>query len=120
MSVLKAETIVPQGSTVTLQMYPKADVDKVIAELKENHKTEVKELLCLIRDKDNNFNRAFDSEEKEIRRLQHALWLLRFAFAKLKQDYIGRFEYNESNLDEMWEKRADYWKAKADKFKEAK
>lgn len=31
MSELKAETIVPQGSTVTLQMYPKAEADKVIA-----------------------------------------------------------------------------------------
>jgi hypothetical protein len=32
MSELKAETIVPQGSTVTLQMYSKADVDRVITE----------------------------------------------------------------------------------------
>ena len=32
MSELKAETIVPQGTTITLQMYPKADADKVIAE----------------------------------------------------------------------------------------
>lgn len=35
MSELKAETIVPQGCTITLQMYPKAEADKVIAELKE-------------------------------------------------------------------------------------
>lgn len=34
MSELKAETIVPQGTTITLQMYPKAEADKVIAELK--------------------------------------------------------------------------------------
>lgn len=32
MSELKAETIVPQGCTITLQMYPKAEADKVIAE----------------------------------------------------------------------------------------
>lgn len=32
MSELKAETIVPQGSAITLQMYPKAEADKVIAE----------------------------------------------------------------------------------------
>ena len=31
MSELKAETIVPQGTTITLQMYPKAEADKVIA-----------------------------------------------------------------------------------------
>ena len=31
---LKVETIVPQGCTITLQMYPKAEVDAAIAELK--------------------------------------------------------------------------------------
>ena len=31
---LKAETIVPQGCTITLQMYPKAEADAAIAELK--------------------------------------------------------------------------------------
>lgn len=31
---LKAETIVPQGCTITLQMYPKGEVDAAIAELK--------------------------------------------------------------------------------------
>ena len=31
MSELKAETIVPQGTTITLQMYPKSEADKVIA-----------------------------------------------------------------------------------------
>ena len=31
MSELKAETIVPQGTTITLQMYPKAEADEVIA-----------------------------------------------------------------------------------------
>ena len=49
------------------EYYLKSEADKVIAELKEKHKTEVKELLCLIRDKENNFNRAFDSVEKELR-----------------------------------------------------
>ena len=58
-----------------------------------------------------------DADKRE-RKTLHALYLLRFAFSKLEQDYIGRFEYNENNLDEMWEKRADYWKAKADTFKE--
>ena len=32
MSELKAETIVPQGTTITLQMYPKSEADKVISE----------------------------------------------------------------------------------------
>ena len=48
MSELKAETIVPQGTTVTLQMYPKAETDKVISELEESHKMEVEQLLMEI------------------------------------------------------------------------
>ena len=35
---LKAETIVPQGTTITLQMYPKAEADKVIARHKYKRK----------------------------------------------------------------------------------
>ena len=34
MSELKAETIVPKGTTITLQMYPKSETDKVIAHQK--------------------------------------------------------------------------------------
>lgn len=51
MSELKVETIIPQGTTVSLQMYGKGDVDALlaekdaeIAELKERHKEEVDEL----------------------------------------------------------------------------
>ena len=116
MSVLKAETIVPQGSTVTLQMYPKADVDKVIAELKENHKTEVKELLCLIRDKDNNFNRAFDSEEKEIRRQKYKRCIAMARWCRTSarcEEGLGAFKYRDWYW--KWFKR---WLALAEKFKE--
>lgn len=34
MCELNVETIVPQGTTITLQMYPRSEVDKVIEELK--------------------------------------------------------------------------------------
>lgn len=34
-SELEAETVVPQGTTITLQMYPKAEVDALIAEKDE-------------------------------------------------------------------------------------
>lgn len=43
---LKAETIVPQGCTITLQMYPKAEVDKVLAE-KDKEITELKARIQL-------------------------------------------------------------------------
>lgn len=67
--------------------YEKSEADKVIAELEESHKTEVKELLCLIRDKENNFNRAFDSEEKEIRhqKYKRCLGLALLCFTKGKE-----------------------------------
>lgn len=32
---LEAETVVPQGTTITLQMYPKAEVDALIAKKDE-------------------------------------------------------------------------------------
>ena len=48
MSELNVETIVPQGTTITLQMYPKSEADKVIAELEESHKMEVEQLLMEI------------------------------------------------------------------------
>lgn len=34
---LKTETIVPQGTAITLQMYPKGEVDAAIAELKDEN-----------------------------------------------------------------------------------
>ena len=37
---LKEETIVPQGTTITLQMYPKSEVDAAIAELKDEWRSE--------------------------------------------------------------------------------
>ena len=36
MSELNAETIVPQGTTITLQMYPKSEADKVIEKLERD------------------------------------------------------------------------------------
>ena len=45
---LKTETIVPQGTTITLQMYPKGEVDAAIAELKAENRT-LKRALWLAR-----------------------------------------------------------------------
>lgn len=95
-----------------------AEKDKVIAELKEKHKTEVKELLCLIRDKDNNFNRAFDSEQKEIRRQKYkrCLAMARWCRTSARCDEgLGAFKYRDWYW--KWFKR---WLELADKFKEGK
>lgn len=58
MDELKAETVVPQGSAITLQMYGKAEVDNYIKELKA-----------------------------ENRRLKRALWLARAERAEARKNY---------------------------------
>ena len=90
-----------------------AEKDKEIAELKEKHKTEVKELLCLIRDKDNNFNRAFDSEEKELRHHKYKLCL---AMAQVLE-HVCPITNRKAKWRDKWHKR---WLELSEKFKEAK
>ena len=80
------------------QIYLKSEVDKVITDLKEKHKTEVKELLCLIRDKENNFNRAFDSEEKEIRYRKYRYCLLRSVIAEMNAIHFKDLFWNLDGL----------------------
>lgn len=86
------------------ELYLKEEVDKVIAELEESHKTEVKELLHLIRDKENNFNRAFDSEEKEIRyhKYKRCLAMARWC----ESNNISLYSVVENNL---WKYTSNYW-----------
>jgi hypothetical protein len=105
----------PNDDLICNEFYLKSEADKVIAELKEKHKTEVKELLCLIRDKDNNFNHAFDSEEKELRHHKYKRCL---AMAKLCHWKMGVFIYKKekSNYYYKWYKR---WLKIAEKFMEA-
>ena len=114
------------------QVYLKSEVDKVIADLEEKHKTEVKELLCLIRDKENNFNRAFDSEEKELRRHKYKRcmamarwccdacdkWMMRKAKAiGLGKDGVIEYHKARSKLFHYmrWQTR---WLKIAEQFKE--
>ena len=66
---LKAETIVPQGTSITLQLYGKGEVDAAIAELKEFAKD-----ACLERDDNQN---VINELEAENRKLKRALWLAR-------------------------------------------
>ena len=106
--------------------YLKSEADKVIADLEESHKTEVKELLCLIRDKENNFNRAFDSEEKELRHHKYKRCLLRSVISEMNATHFKDLFYgagSEALADEYnkqitihykWQKR---WLALANKFK---
>lgn len=92
----------------------KAENERLKTELKEKHNTEVKELLCLIHDKEKQFNRAFESEEKEIRHHKYKRCLA-MALLALEKRETYKVEYEEWCL--KWYKR---WLALADKFKEQK
>jgi hypothetical protein len=99
--------------------YLKSEADKVIAELKEKHKTEVKQFLCLIRD----INRAFDSEEKEIRHHKYKRCLAmaemcnaRYDEEDAKVNGCGAWEYISKKM-KFWERWRWRWDALAEKFK---
>lgn len=111
MSELKYELMLNKERS-WVPCYPKSEADKVIAELEEKHKTEVKELLYLIRDKVNNFNRAFDSEEKEIR---HQKYKRCVAMAKICEDKLGTVV-----KPGWWNKWYKRWLELAEHYKEAK
>lgn len=87
---LKTETIVPQGCTLTLQMYPKGEVDAAIAELKVIAKD-----ACLERD-DNQ--KVIDELEDENRRLKRALWLARAERAHVTTLYWNVYCYQNNCL----------------------
>lgn len=83
---LKTETIVPQGCTLTLQMYPKGEVDAAIEELKEelyNQKWRGDEWAKTANDKD----KQIDELKADNRKLKRALWMARAerAFAERRR-----------------------------------
>ena len=86
---LKAETIVPQGSAISLQMYPKAEVDAVLAE-----------------------------KDKEIRRLKRALWLARVkrAIEKIAWFKLWCTSISTMNPEDGARQEYDKWKKNLGKF----
>ena len=107
MSELKAETIVPQGSAITLQMYPKAETDAVIAELEER-----------IADGDKDFEMANNQNERLLKIIRHHKyrWCLAMAWwcsaelGMLVSTWESKIKYYK-----RWQKR---WLKLAEKFKE--
>ena len=111
---LKAETIVPQGCTLTLQMYPKGEVDAAIAELKDENERLVK--CC----KEYDSRQRIDERIKfngaqQLRSTKRALWLARAERARDKA-----FEYHFKNNVEMcakWDNVHLMLMAKAEEYK---
>lgn len=115
MSELKAETIVPQGSAITLQMYPKAEADKVIAEKDRyisNLKDDVAKLKKACRDKNDLCFRTLEEicHQKSKRCLRNAEGCL------YKVWYYGEI-HDRDGVNRMW-KWYDRWLELAEKFKD--
>lgn len=133
MSELKAETIVPQGTTITLQMYPKAETDKVIAE-KDKEIQRLENLCESYRiDCDNLAIReanAYKEIERDNKQLRHQKYKRSLDKAKLCESEEKRLEAIAPIFDtdkECWEYNSDYWYKWrecwlkiAEQFKEAK
>ena len=125
MSELKAETIVPQGSAITLQMYPKGEADAALA-AKDNEIAELKHSLELATKECCDIS---ESETKEKRRLKRALWLARAisainAVGAIHNVIVCMQERNPkmslSNIEaqkQVWKNVARKCRAMAEKFK---
>lgn len=134
---LKAETVVPQGTSITLQMYGKGDVDAAITELKaendrlkaENDRLDdlahahnlellqkeniIAELKVIMLQKEDAINEAVDKAfniKKERDSTKRALWLARAERAVAEQTIDECSRYKEKHPCGSW--RADpfeYW-----------
>ena len=113
------------------KVYLKSEADKVIADLEENHKKEVGQLLILNREQANPANRLRDSMEQVIhhQKYKRCLAMARWCEAEMHRSLteqsalidfpeIDRFQYLQWNFMHFkkWHKR---WLELAKKFKEA-
>ena len=121
MKELKAETVVPQGSVITLQMYPKAETDKVIAE-KDKEIQRLENLCESYRiDCDNlaireaNAYREIERDNKQIRhqKYRRCLAMARWCWAIKELNRYGDQDYMD--FAEKWRKR---WLELAERFKD--
>jgi ABC-type xylose transport system substrate-binding protein len=100
--------------------YLKSEADKVIAELEESHKKEVKELLILNREQSNAANRLRDSMEQVIRHQKFKRCLAMARRCHNESLWWYSKGYGFEKYDKFWEKWEKRWLELAEKFKEAK
>lgn len=95
-----------------------AEKDKEIAELKESHKNEVKQLLILNSEQANAANRLRDSMEQVIyhQKYKRCLWLARWCV----QMMVFNSKYGTDKKWHIFKKWHKRWLELAEKFKEAK
>lgn len=116
------------GRIYVTRVYIKSEADKLIAELEENHKKEVEQLLIINREQAIAANRLRDSMEQVIRskKYKQCLAMARWCFTKSNYHFVvgrskggktGMTHFRISRLYSKWYKR---WLKIAEQFKEAK
>ena len=119
MSELKAETIVPQGTTITLQMYPKAEADKVIAGLQDKLQKEsalLKETREWLIESQKVHKRCADNAVKVIRHSNYkrCVGMAKWCYERWISAYHSS-RLQKARFYAQWQKR---WEKLAEKFKE--
>ncbi len=99
--------------------YLKSEADKVIADLEESHKKEVKELLILNREQSNAANRLRDSMEQVIRHQKFKRGLAMAMWCN-SENYTETWYHENTERCEWTEKWHKRWLELAEKFKEVK
>lgn len=118
---LKAETIVPKGSAITLQMYGKGDVDEAVSELAIKLNSAEAQAF-----KHEHHARLFLSErnyaESKLADAHRALCLLRVEYARYRFDQFDmrdrhwREDYIEKKC-KFWDNVIEYWSKKLEELK---
>ena len=108
-------------------VYRKSEADKVIAELEENHKKEVGQLLILNREQVNAANRLRDSMEQALRHQKYKRCLDNAERCRLEQERIELIENQDITDDDFnklvkgfYKKWRERWLKIAEQLKEAK
>ena len=99
--------------------YLKSEADKVIADLEESHKKEVKQLLILNREQANAANRLRDSMEQTIHHQKYKRCLAMYRYCAIKALY--ELDCKGNDVEWKWySKWMHKWYKLAEKFKEAR
>lgn len=118
---LKAETIVPKGAAITLQMYGKGDVDEAISEIVNECNTYEHKMLYH-QWRANRFADEHIRAEAKLANAHRALCLLRIEYARQRFNYYDTLdrtwkqEYIEKNCA-FWDKVQNYWENKLEEQK---
>ena len=90
-------------------VYRKSEADKVIAELEENHKKEVGQLLILNREQVNAANRLRDSMEQALRHQKYKRCLAMARMCEERYYYLTSLENYQMTDKEYRQVIGDYW-----------